>query len=117
MKMLLASYNDANRIHLSASPDETVLNLLRQRLLVLPWYHWPTFVYLFKEGLHLNVSALANGFGRVYSSHYRRKFGYSPQLHGKNSKFTAHKLHQLKLSLLRLAKTLDELNVVDLSME
>lgn len=113
MKMLLVSHNETNRIHLSATPDETVLNLLRQRLLVMPWYHWPTFVYLFKEGLSMNVSSLANAFGRVYSGHYRCKFGYSPQLTDKYSTFTPQKLHQLKLSLLRLAQTLHELSAVE----
>lgn len=111
IKMLLISHNDSTRIYLSSSPDETVLNLLRQRLLVLPWYHWPTFVYLFKEGLQLNVSALAGSFGRVYSSHYRRRFGYSPHMHAKPTDFSVTKLHQLKLSLLRLAKTLQELSM------
>lgn len=108
IKMLLLSHNDAMRVHFSSSPDETVLNLLRQRLLVLPWYHWPTFVDLFKEGLQLNVSSLAGSFGRVYNSHYRRRFGYNPHLQAKPTDFSVTKLHQLKLSLLRLAKKLQE---------
>lgn len=109
VKMLLLTNNDAARIYLSGKPDATVLNLLRQRLLVQPWYHWPTFVYLFRDGLQLNTSAFAGSFGRIYSSHYRRRFGFAPVVKASSVPFTVTKLHQLKLSLLRFAKKLDEL--------
>lgn len=108
IKMLLLTHNDTTRIHLSDKPDETVLNLLRQRLLVQPWYHWPTFIYLLKDGLQLNVSSLSGIFGRVYSSHYRRRFGFNPSFRGKTTSFSPAKLHQLKLSILRLAKKLQD---------
>ncbi len=111
MRMLLLTHNDTTRIHLSGKPDETVLNLLRQRLLVQPWYHWPTFVYLLKDGLQMNVSSLSGIFGRVYSSHYRRKFGFNPLFKGKTTLFSTAKLHQLKLSILRLAKKLQDSKV------
>lgn len=115
VKMLLLTNNDASRIYLSGKPDTTVLNLLRQRLLVQPWYHWPTFVYLFRDGLHLNTSAFAGSFGRVYNSHYRRRFGFEPVVKGKPTPFTATKLHKLKLSLMMFAKKLDEIATAHLS--
>lgn len=108
IKMLLLSNNEPSRIVFTGQMDSSVLDTLRQRLLLQPWYHWPTFVYLIRDALEINVSLMAGDFGRVYGGQYRKQFGFSPRAAISIPELSKTTLLKLKLSLLRLAKKLHE---------
>lgn len=100
---------DDRQSFLSASlREEELLSFLRNQLMRVSWFHWPTFVHLFHEGLNQSVSAFAELFAQVYTHYQARHMSIQSSWNTGQAPLHALDVDYLYLSVLKLAEALHQ---------